>query len=129
MYPGKKLGRSVWRSFGEEYLERVQAYQSTAAYQKALRKRKVWVEPLFAEAKEWHGLRRFRLRRLWRVNCEALITATGQNLKRLLSQRGWGRRPLPSGAAVAIPRAATQMTCLVVICLALHCSVAATPGP
>ena len=25
---------------------------------------KVWVEPLFAEGKEWHGLRRFRLRRL-----------------------------------------------------------------
>jgi hypothetical protein len=43
----------VWRSFGEEYLERVRAYQPTAAYKKALRKRKVWVEPLFAEAKAW----------------------------------------------------------------------------
>ena len=59
-------------------MERVQAYQSTAAYQKALRKRKVWVEPLFAEAKAWHGLRRFRLRRLWRVNSEALMTAAGR---------------------------------------------------
>jgi hypothetical protein len=37
---------------------------------------------------------------LWRVNCEALLIAAGQNLKRLLSQRGWGRRPLPSGAAL-----------------------------
>jgi hypothetical protein len=83
--PGKKSGRSVWRSFGEEYVERVQAYRLTAAYQKALRKRKVWVEPLFAEAKEWHGLRRFRLRRLWRVNSEALMIAAGQNLKRLLA--------------------------------------------
>jgi hypothetical protein len=63
----------------------------------------VWVEPLFAEAKDWHGLRRFRLRRLWRVNCEALLTAAGQNLKRLLAKRGWGRRPLPSGTALAIP--------------------------
>jgi transposase len=98
--PAKKTGRSVYRSFGEEYLERVQAYQSTTAYQKALRKRQVWVEPLFAEAKAWHGLRRFRLRGLWRVNCEALLTAAGQNLKRLLSQHGWGRRPLPSGAAL-----------------------------
>jgi hypothetical protein len=78
--PSGKMGRSVVRSFGEEYLERVQAYQATAAYQKALRKRKVWVEPLFAEAKQWHGSRRFRLRRLWRVNCEALMTAAGQNL-------------------------------------------------
>ena len=92
-------GRQITRHFDEQYLDRVRAYHQTAAYQKAMRKRKVWVEPLFAEAKDWHGLRRFRLRRLWRVNCEALLIAAGQNLKRLLSQRGWGRRPLPSGAA------------------------------
>ncbi len=58
----------------------------------------MWVEPLFAEAKDWHGLRRFRLRGLEKVNREALLTAAGQNLKRLLSSRGWGRRPWPSGA-------------------------------
>jgi hypothetical protein len=67
-----------------------------------MRKRQVWVEPLFAEAKDWHGLRRFRLRQLWRVNCEALLIAAGQNLKRLLNKRGWGRRPLPSGAAILL---------------------------
>jgi hypothetical protein len=43
-------------------------------------------------------MRRFRLRRLWRVNCEALMRAAGQNLKRLLKQRGWGRRPFPAEA-------------------------------
>ena len=91
-------GRTVVRSYDEEYLDRVRAYHQTEAYKKALRKRGVWVEPLFAEAKDWHGLRRFRLRRLWRVNIEALVTAGGQNLKRLLSKRGWGRRPFPSGA-------------------------------
>jgi len=62
---------------------------------------KVWVEPLFGEAKEWHGMRRFRLRRLWRVNCEALVIAAGQNLKRLLKKRGWGRRLFPSEARCA----------------------------
>jgi hypothetical protein len=82
----------------EACLERVRAYQPTAAYKKALRKRQVWVEPLFAEGKDWHGMRRFRLRRLWRVNCEALMRAAGQNLKRLLTQRGWGRRPCPAEA-------------------------------
>ena len=61
-------GRRLYRSVGQEYLERVQAYQQTPAYQKALRKRQVWVEPLFAEGKQWHGMRRFRLRQLWRVN-------------------------------------------------------------
>jgi hypothetical protein len=85
----------------------------------------VWVEPLFAEAKEWHGLRRFRLRHLWRVNCEALLTAAGQNLKRLLSTRGWGRRPLPSGAALAVPQATIQLACLVgMIWVVLDWSVA-----
>ena len=85
----------------EEYLERVKGYQQTEAYQKAMRKRKVWVEPLFAEAKDWHGLRRFRLRLLWRVNIEALRIAAGQNLKRLLKKRGWGRRPFPVEALCA----------------------------
>jgi hypothetical protein len=85
----------------EAYLDRVRAYHTTAAYKKALRKRQVWVEPLFAEAKDWHGMRRFRLRFLWRVNSEALMIAAGQNLKRLLKKRGWGRRPFPAEAMCA----------------------------
>ena len=61
---------------------------------------------MFAEAKDWHGLRRFRLRGLTKVNGEALLIAAGQNLKRLLSNLGWGRRPWPSGAAgVVLPGA------------------------
>jgi hypothetical protein len=84
----------------------VRGYHATPAYQKAIRKRQVWVEPLFAEAKDWHGLRRFRLRGLEKVNGEALLVAAGQNLKRLLSRAGWGRRPWPSGAAgVVLPAA------------------------
>jgi hypothetical protein len=94
-------GRKVHRSFHASYLERVKGYHQTEAYQKAMRKRKVWVEPLFAEAKDWHGLRRFRLRLLWRVNIEGLRIAAGQNLKRLLKKRGWGRRPFPVEALCA----------------------------
>ena len=97
-------GRRVGRHFDEAYLARVRGYHTTEAYAKAMRKRKVWVEPLFAEAKDWHGLRRFRLRGLPKVNGEALLIAAGQNLKRLLSRSGWGRRPWPSGAAgVVLP--------------------------
>jgi hypothetical protein len=51
--------------------------------------RKVWIEPLFAEGKLWHGMRRFRTRTLEEVNTEALITATARNTKRLLA---FGRR-------------------------------------
>jgi hypothetical protein len=91
----------VKRDFDEEYQERVRAYEQTPAYQKALAKRRVWVEPLFGEAKQWHGLVRFRLRGLEKVNSESLLIAAGQNLKRLLHKGGWGRRPGPNGAPVA----------------------------
>jgi hypothetical protein len=79
------------------------------------------VEPLFAEAKQWHGLRCFRLRQLWRVNCEALLTAAGQNLKRLLSTRGWGRRPLPSGAVLAVTRHHCLIVCLIRNVIRMEC--------
>jgi hypothetical protein len=95
-------GRMISRHIDEDFLDRVRVYQQTEAYQKARRKRGVWVEPLFAEAKEWHGLRRCRLRRLWRVNVQVLWTAGGQNLKRLLARHGWGRRPFPAAPGVRI---------------------------
>jgi hypothetical protein len=53
-------------------------------------------------------MRRYRLRRLWRVNCEALIRAAGQNLKRLLKKRGWGRRPWPEGTANALSESPSE---------------------
>ena len=92
-------GRVVHRSFHADYLDRVRGYHETEPYKKAMRKRKVWIEPLFGEAKQWHGMRRFRLRGLQKVNMEGLFIAAGQNLKRLLSAKGWGRRPWPDGAA------------------------------
>jgi transposase len=101
-----KQGRSLCRSVDEEVLDRVRGYYMTEAYKKAYRKRSVWVEPLFAEGKQWHGMRRFRLRLLWRVNSEALLIAAGQNLKRLLKNRGWGQRPCPAEAVFALVLAA-----------------------
>jgi len=104
-------GRTLHRSFQAEYLERVQAYHERPGYLKAMRKRSVWVEPLFGEAKQWHGLRQFRLRGLDNVNMEALLVAAGQNLKRWLAQAGWGRRYGPQGSLLArstlLMRAAT----------------------
>ena len=48
-------GRQLHRSFSAAYLDRVRSDHQTPAYQKAMRKRAVWVEPLFGEAKDWHG--------------------------------------------------------------------------
>jgi transposase len=95
-----KNGRSLRRSPKDEYIDLIRAYMETEPYQKALRKRKVWIEPLFAEGKLWHGMRRFRTRMLDKVNAEALMTATGQNIKRLLA---FGHRgPKKSAPAVAL---------------------------
>lgn len=102
-------GRIVHRSFDEVYLDKVRAYHQTEAYQKAMRKRKVWVEPLFAEAKDWHGLRRLRLRGLKNANIQSLLIAAGQNLKRFLAASGWSRRPFPAGAAGAVSEEPPQL--------------------
>jgi hypothetical protein len=67
-----------------------------------MRKRQVWVEPLFAEAKDWHGLRRLRLRGLANANIQGLLIAAGQNLKRFLAATGWGRRHAPCGSLQAL---------------------------
>jgi hypothetical protein len=61
----------------------------------------VLVEPLFAEAKDRHGVRRFRLRTLEKVNVEALLIGAGQNVKRLLT---CGRRGPRREAQVAALR-------------------------
>jgi hypothetical protein len=96
-------GRVLMRSFDEELLERVRAYRGTFPYEKALGKRGVWVEPMFAEAKEWHGMRRFRLRRLEKVNSEALMIASGQNIKRLVSFGPGGPKKTAMVAALRPP--------------------------
>ena len=91
------------RHLDEAYLDRVRCHHATEAYKRAIRKRQVGVERLFAEAKVWHGLRRFRLRGLENVNVEGLLVAAGQNLKRFLAAAGWGRRHAPCGGLVTLP--------------------------
>ena len=79
-----------------------------ASRRKALRKRGVWVEPLFAEAKEWHDLRRFGLRRLEKVNSEALMIASqrqascGLRSRRPKDARDGGG-PAPTRKAIPTP--------------------------
>jgi len=64
----------------------------------------VWIESLFAEGKLWHGMRRFRMRTLEKVNIEALMIASGQNMKRLLTFRDRGPRKLAQGEALRPPQ-------------------------
>jgi hypothetical protein len=93
-------GRIVHRSFYADYLERVRAYHATEAYQKAMRKRQVWVEPLFAEAKDWHGLRRLRLRGLLNAN----IHCSRPEPEALSGCYGLGTSKCPMWEPSALPR-------------------------
>ena len=99
-----KNGRSLRRGPGDEDIDLLRAYTQTELYQKAIRKRKVWIEPLFAEGKLWHGMRRFRMRTLEKVNIEALMIASGQNMKRLLTFGDRGPRKLAQGEALRPPQ-------------------------
>jgi hypothetical protein len=85
-------------------VDRVRSYRGSFPYEKALRRRRVWVEPFFAEAKDRHGMRRFRLRRLEKVNAEALLIAAGQNVKRLLTFGARRPRKIAQAAALRPPR-------------------------
>lgn len=54
------------------------------------------------------------------MNSEALLIASGQNLKRLLQQRGWGRRPFPTGAAAAVNPGDAVTLCLWLVVVMVH---------
>ena len=58
---------------------------------------------MVGEAKDWHGMRRFRLRRLEKVNIEALLIASGQNIKRLVATRDRRPRKLAQAATLRPP--------------------------
>lgn len=71
--------------------------QQTKAFALGQRLR-IRIEHIFAEAKEHHGLRRSRYRTLTKQQEQANLTATVQNLKRLVSFIGRNR---PTAVAVA----------------------------
>ncbi len=51
-----RFGGHAWHArlhaTSEAYLARVRSHHATEVYQKAMRKRQVWMEPLFTEAKD-----------------------------------------------------------------------------
>jgi hypothetical protein len=50
--------------------------------------------------RQWHNLHKFRLRGLLKVNIQALLTAAGQNIKRLLKQVVFCLSPEPASPDV-----------------------------
>ena len=75
--------RKVTRDLDEEVRDRVRALANTDAFQQSRRERKK-VEMRFAHMKRIFRLDRLRLRGLSGAKDEVLLTATAQNLKRLV---------------------------------------------
>ncbi len=94
----KDQARSVSYHIYEDSINKAKALNKTREYRISQRMRKQ-IEELFGEAKEFMGLRRARYRGLRFVREQVLMTATAQNIKRmvrLLSRGG------PKAAALAM---------------------------
>jgi len=86
--------RSLSYHIYEESINEARQLNQTRAYRISQRMRKR-IEELFGEAKEWMGLRRAKFRRRKFIREQVLMTATVQNIKRmvkLLSKGGYTKR-------------------------------------
>src|SRR6476620_5541240 len=90
--------RKVTRYLNEDVRDHVRALANTEAFQQSSRERKK-VEMRFAHMKRILRLDRLRLRGLSGAKDEVLLTATAQNLRRLVKLLGRGPPPF----AVARP--------------------------
>lgn len=84
--------RSLSYHIDEPYIKYARGQTKTYAYRISQRMRKR-IEQLFGEAKEYMRLRVAKFRRLWNVKEQFLLTATAQNIKRMvkLLHRGISR--------------------------------------
>jgi len=86
--------RSLSYHIYEESIKEARQINQTRAYRISQRMRKR-IEELFGEAKEWMGLRRAKFRRRKFIREQVLMTATAQNIKRmvkLLSKGGYTKQ-------------------------------------
>lgn len=87
---GENDFRTIRRHVWEESKEKVKKFMSTTIGKTIYKRRKETVERSFADSKELHGLRYCRFRGIEKVREQSYLTATAQNIKRivaLLAQR------------------------------------------
>jgi IS5 family transposase len=75
--------RRIFVHWHEPARQTARELAQTAAYARSKRERNK-IEALFSELKLPVGLRRVRLRRLWKVSEQFYLAATARNLKRLV---------------------------------------------
>ena len=92
--------RSISYHIHEDAIVNTQVQNGTPAYVRSYQKRKT-IEGLFAEAKQCMGLGRAKFRRQQFVREQALLTATAQNIKRLV--KGRKKREMAGASRVLSP--------------------------
>ena len=73
----------LWRD-RQDALDFTLAHLKTQRAKTTIQQRKTYAETIFAEAKNFHGLRRTICRGLDKVTIQALLTCTVQNIKGLV---------------------------------------------
>ena len=82
----RRAGRTLYRYKDEMYRERAIAHLRTEEARKTMKNRKIYAEWVNAESKTKHGLRRAMFRGLESVTIQVMMTASVQNLKRLIAR-------------------------------------------
>lgn len=78
----QEKGRRVLMTFTHPEHREALKFQATAEYVTVLHAERYKIEAKQADMKRWHGLRRARYWKLWRVRIQAYLTAMAVNLKR-----------------------------------------------
>lgn len=90
-----KDSRYLRRNIHQEYFKKVMQDMSEPLFAEKMRERRWKVEGIFAEAKNNHGLSRAKYRGRKKVQIQAFMTATIQNIKRLLKLIKGGLKGFP----------------------------------
>ena len=120
--PGLRA-RTVTRSFDHELLQAARAHMETAAGRAALRKRKQFIELVFADAKVRHCLARAQRRGRDNMLIQALLTAAAMNLRKLVKSQ----HPVDAGAAALVGLLPLHGAVWVVHCIAGWATSASSP--
>lgn len=88
--------RTITRHVWAEARERTDAHRKTPWGKAIYKRRKETVERSFADAKQLHGHRYARFRGIVRVQCQCLLAAAAQNIKKIAL--AITRAPRPAGA-------------------------------
>jgi hypothetical protein len=113
---GSSPQRFVLRSLDQDLFEEVQTRMRDPVFRQKMSERMWKIEGLFAEAKQNHGLSRARYRGRSKVQIQADMSATAQNLKRLITAfcfwllAWWSRRRMTTTHSPRILRKRTFST-------------------